>query len=82
MSDAGKGDKRRPMFISREKFNSNWDNVFNKKEKIDNECLTECRVKEKQCSECGGTGRAPWPHCVITRTCATCDGSGKEIDKE
>ena len=28
MRDGGKGDKRRPLTIPEEKFNSNWDAIF------------------------------------------------------
>ena len=30
MRDGGKGDKRRPLTIPEEKFNSNWDAIFKK----------------------------------------------------
>jgi hypothetical protein len=33
MSDGGKGSKPRPIEIPREKFNDNWDKIFNKKVK-------------------------------------------------
>ena len=30
MSDGGKGDKKRPLVIPKEQFNSNWDAIFKK----------------------------------------------------
>jgi hypothetical protein len=37
MSNAGKGDKRRPMEISQKDFDNRWDKIFNKsKEKSKN----------------------------------------------
>mgnify|MGYP003626839708 FL=1 len=33
MSDGGKGDKARPMQIDRDKFSSNYDNIFGAKSK-------------------------------------------------
>ncbi len=32
-SEAGKGDKRRPMTISHTKYGENWDKIFKKKKK-------------------------------------------------
>jgi hypothetical protein len=31
MSDGGKGDTPRPFSVPKEKFDSNWDAIFNKK---------------------------------------------------
>ena len=35
MRDGGKGDRQRPLGIDEEKFASNWDAIFKKKEKTD-----------------------------------------------
>jgi hypothetical protein len=39
MSDGGKGDRKRPLVISEQEFNKNWDAIFNKQDKyvIDNQ---------------------------------------------
>jgi hypothetical protein len=34
MSDGGKGDSRRPLAVSEEQFNANWDNIFKKRELV------------------------------------------------
>jgi hypothetical protein len=34
MRDGGKGDRKRPLVVSEEQFNNNWDAIFKKKPKI------------------------------------------------
>ena len=36
MSQAGKGDKQRPLSIDKETFNVNWDKIFSNKKEEDN----------------------------------------------
>jgi aerobic-type carbon monoxide dehydrogenase small subunit (CoxS/CutS family) len=43
----GKGDKQRPLAVSKEVFESNWDTIFNKKSYIEED---EC-----ECQYCTGT---------------------------
>jgi len=47
----GKGDKRRPMKVSSEKYSSNWDLIFNKKKQPANLSFSERNLKEvnKRC---------------------------------
>ena len=33
MSDGGKGSSPRPFSVSKEEFDNSWDNIFNKKDK-------------------------------------------------
>jgi hypothetical protein len=35
MRDGGKGDARRPLHVTEEQFNSNWDSIFKKTEKAE-----------------------------------------------
>ena len=32
--DGGKGDRKRPLVISEEQFNTNWDSIFNSKPEL------------------------------------------------
>lgn len=51
MRDGGKGDKRRPLVIPEEKFNSNWDAIFGKK---DNGTSRDTRQSDDTRTDCGG----------------------------
>jgi hypothetical protein len=47
MSDGGKGDKRRPLVVPKEVFESNWDLIFGKKKKPEPEKTVDKKKKTK-----------------------------------
>jgi hypothetical protein len=51
MSDGGKGDARRPLAVSEEQFNANWDSIFKKPVKTyaggEPHLVTEVKPKRK-----------------------------------
>lgn len=57
----GKGDKRRPMKTGLEQFEDNWDRIFGKKSKVDDDlwvhvCKHEGKIsiaKGEPCNWCG-----------------------------
>lgn len=54
-SEAGKGSGARPLSVSKEQFNNNWDVIFSKKDKLVekyNECPVPCNDCAKQNVDC------------------------------
>lgn len=58
MRDGGKGDLRRPLTVSEEKFNASWDLIFGKKDGVSivqtiptEETLEEKLNHEKECGK-------------------------------
>jgi hypothetical protein len=48
MSTNGKGSKPRPFSVSRDEFNSTWDNIFKKIPKEDKEVVVKKHKPSKQ----------------------------------
>lgn len=48
MSTNGKGSKPRPFSVSREVFNSNWENIFKKIPKEDKELINKKKPFKKE----------------------------------
>lgn len=48
MSDGGKGDKPRPFSVPLETFDSNWDKIFGKKKKTEQEKFDEQVVMKNE----------------------------------
>ncbi len=48
MSDGGKGSKPRPFSVDQKTFDSNWDAIFNKKKKTDQEKFDEQAVMKDE----------------------------------
>jgi hypothetical protein len=46
MRDGGKGDMQRPLAVDIERFDNNWDAIFNKKDKKQLEDAMDRRAKE------------------------------------
>ncbi len=47
MSDGGKGSKPRPFSVDQKTFDNNWDTIFSKKKKSDNEKFDEAIMKNE-----------------------------------
>jgi hypothetical protein len=47
MSDGGKGSKPRPFSVDQKTFDNNWDTIFSKKKKSDNEQFDEAIMKNE-----------------------------------
>ena len=47
MSDGGKGCKARPFSVDKETFSTNWDAIFNKKKKTEQEKFDESIIKNE-----------------------------------
>jgi hypothetical protein len=48
MSDGGKGDRKRPLVISEEQFNANWDAIFKKPIKTSKEFFNKAKEIAKE----------------------------------
>ena len=53
MSDGGKGSNPRPYSVDKKTFEDNWDKIFNKENKMDEQKSTPC-----------GCGRSPTGKCI------------------
>jgi hypothetical protein len=60
MSDGGKGSKPRPFSVDLKKFESNWDAIFNKKEKIEESAAD---YSEMLCVKLVEDGKERWGNC-------------------
>lgn len=47
MSDGGKGSRPRPYSVDQKTFDANWDNIFNKKKKSDQEKFDDAIMKDE-----------------------------------
>jgi hypothetical protein len=47
MSDGGKGSLPRPFSVDKETFSTNWDAIFNKKKKTEQEKFDESIIKNE-----------------------------------
>ena len=47
MSDGGKGSSPRPFSVDKETFSTNWDAIFNKKKKTEQEKFDESIIKNE-----------------------------------
>ena len=48
MSDGGKGSRPRPFSVDQKTFDANWDNIFNKNKKSDQEKFDEQAVMKDE----------------------------------
>lgn len=60
MSDGGKGDRPRPLSVSKDEFDNRWETIFGKKENKVQVRVTENKDGFGSC----GCGRSPTGKCV------------------
>ena len=51
MRDGGKGDKQRPLHVTEEQFNANWDTIFKRPVKTEQEFFDKARDVAKTLDE-------------------------------